>query len=717
MASDVQTVERINTAKRNLSKSADLKEEMTLIMGPYINWEQLLVPAPMAITLLGELMLVSTQTDFSLERKPPKEGFKYIRYPSSFRACLAQVANEGYMAFDAAHNGMDKIRLRTAKVPDNVKNAVQILLTGDKSDIQDMLPIELTAIKQTADVCLSNAKDVESKFADVISLTGELNEALVNVRGQYEEDFKEAQIMSQVAKEHQKALEEEKKYAKESYDMMKKSLNDAEKDYKNAMKSIPSGWEVIGMNFVEDLTNVATPMLVSGVQQLLRGGMMNIQARLLNKSQPGTGQQGTAPAPPPKPKLNKEASVVYSKVVMMQNYIEMLTSNYLEGDKLKANALKGSDVMTMVKANISSLQNDLTHAQATEAQSKALQIAVAAEGICAKLEQMKKDFNEDSKEAKDVAKSLCEVHTNVMTLSMAEKMKLSANATTSVAPNQAVWKPQSPTMVGGSAAQQAAANARFKAESAKNQLKDAQDMYTKSTDQLRDTTRRLADVMGEIAKLSAEKIDFEKIKKVLIKGIKALGELKEQWSKLVIFFHMMSNIIECCLNVSLKSFLDYVHTADEKALAGYTINSLRKDMIYQQAFDSAKIAYLVNMISGSYVAVSNQYLIEKIAGLSKLLAYDSATQGAQIQQEMTKLTNGCKDAQKGIVDIVQSRKDEFDQSIKRRMQKIETEMQECLPITENTKSVTKRIKEAAEKSKAIVKKDESTAGLNADNWA
>ena len=91
MAEEETTVAKINSAMKTLSRGDKLKEEMALIVGPNASWEDFLTPAPMCICLLGELMVISTRADFSLEQTPPKDGFKLMRWPNSFRASLVQV--------------------------------------------------------------------------------------------------------------------------------------------------------------------------------------------------------------------------------------------------------------------------------------------------------------------------------------------------------------------------------------------------------------------------------------------------------------------------------------------------------------------------------------------------------------------------------------------------------------------------------------------------
>ncbi|KAL0172459.1 hypothetical protein M9458_032770 [Cirrhinus mrigala] len=104
-----------------------MRNQTKLIMQPYANWEEYLTPAPLSIAILGELVFISSSTDFSINKNPPKNGYKFIKYPDSFRACLMQVCNTGWWAFNEAHKSMDQIRLHTAQVPDYMKTAVKIL--------------------------------------------------------------------------------------------------------------------------------------------------------------------------------------------------------------------------------------------------------------------------------------------------------------------------------------------------------------------------------------------------------------------------------------------------------------------------------------------------------------------------------------------------------------------------------------------------------------
>ncbi|TSX99895.1 hypothetical protein Baya_13947 [Bagarius yarrelli] len=167
-------------AKKNqsLTTAEEMRNQTKLLMQPYANWEEYLTPAPLSIAILGELVVISSNTDFSINKNPPKDGYKYIRYPESFRACLMQVCNSGWGAFNEAHKNMDQIRLHTLAVPDYMKTAVKILFQGNNEVVQALLPDQLENIRVSLlMVALSWATSTEKRFTDVINIVQELLEA------------------------------------------------------------------------------------------------------------------------------------------------------------------------------------------------------------------------------------------------------------------------------------------------------------------------------------------------------------------------------------------------------------------------------------------------------------------------------------------------------------------------------------------------------------
>ncbi|CAG2213410.1 unnamed protein product [Mytilus edulis] len=179
-------IAKIGKAVASVCKEDDNRSDDIMMMAPDSNWDQFLTPAPCAIALLGDLILISADTDFSLDEKPPRDGFKLLRYPNSFRESLVQVSNAGWGAFNEAHTSMDQIRLHSGNVDGHVKNAVKFLMQGTPDEVNRMLPMSLSKIQNIADESLLLAKASEDRFVGVMELTGELLEASTNTKGVYD---------------------------------------------------------------------------------------------------------------------------------------------------------------------------------------------------------------------------------------------------------------------------------------------------------------------------------------------------------------------------------------------------------------------------------------------------------------------------------------------------------------------------------------------------
>ncbi|XP_071333561.1 uncharacterized protein [Trachinotus anak] len=179
---------------KSLTAAAQMQETTQMLMQPNANWEAYLTPAPLSIAILGELIFISSCDDFSINKNPPPGGFKYIRYPDSFRACLMQICNSGWHAFNEAHKNMDQIRIHTSTVPDSMKAAVYILFNASDKVINTLLPNQLKNLRTIVDNCVTLADSVENEFSDVINLIQDLLEACVNAEYFYGDELEKVKM-------------------------------------------------------------------------------------------------------------------------------------------------------------------------------------------------------------------------------------------------------------------------------------------------------------------------------------------------------------------------------------------------------------------------------------------------------------------------------------------------------------------------------------------
>jgi hypothetical protein len=261
---------------------------------------------------------------------------------------------------------------------------------------------------------------------------------------------------------------------------------------------------------------------------------------------------------------------------------------------------------------------------------------------------------------------------NDILLSMSHSV-LGYNALPNTPPNLA--KQQVPSGSSG-LVEQTLDSYRFRTETAKEMLIDSRRAYEKSCDEVQKRTRETNKLLVEMQGLDLKEVDMDKIKQTLVKGVKALGELREQWGKLVEFFQMLSNIVKCCLNTSLKSF---VQTSQNRLAQSESIMSAAmRDTIFEQAFQANQIAYVVNSISSVYVEVSHEHLIERVTCLGKLIALDPKSDDHEIKVKREQLNQGCAEAQKAIGRIASRKKKEMTEAFDRRIGRIE-EVEALLP--------------------------------------
>lgn len=151
---------------------------------------------------------------------------------------------------------MDRIRLYSIQIPDQVKKVVRTLIKGTDEDIKDILPIELGKIERHSSECLSLAEAVEKKFQFVMELTNELSEVSSAAQGYYQKEQEVTEKKREIALIKEKTFREAAANMKEQQEKLEKQVREAKRDFERAMDSMPSGMEVVGMHVVETITNL-----------------------------------------------------------------------------------------------------------------------------------------------------------------------------------------------------------------------------------------------------------------------------------------------------------------------------------------------------------------------------------------------------------------------------------------------------------------------------
>ncbi|XP_011486148.2 uncharacterized protein LOC101162160 [Oryzias latipes] len=696
---------QIAKVTKDLTTAADMRKTTQMLMQPNANWEEYLTPAPLSIAIMGELVFISSGTDFSINKNPPKDGFKHIKYPDSFRACLMQVCNLGWQAFNMAHKNMDQIRIYTASVPGHMKDTIKILFQGNDEIIDKLLPKELENIRTIADECVELADGVEKKYNDVICLIQELLEACINAKHIYGEDLEKVKNKIEENKlREQSAKELNEKYTK-AMEAMEKQVGEAQEEFKSSMNSIPTGMEMLGMEMAESISQALATMGSAVVTMAAQnpqifmaglGGPAGIAAMTGLTGLTGAGQIAENLAQPkggPQPKTKAVDSVsdiaIYSKSAQIPSLTKSIL-NYING--VESN--RGTS--EFIRRQFKRISTDIANAPQSLVKDKALSLCNDGIAICEELSKYSPDQKLEKKTTEKLIKQTEKLHQGAMHFDSKRKIKFGVPAIAPTPPMMANTESNAEFKTVDnagqkSAAQQASENARFRIEQSREQLKQCREEYNKAVERMERNQKELTDILVDMQNCNIKEIEFDTTIKMLVRGMDAMGRVKEQWEKMVRFFQMVANIVKTSLSKNMIQFADKVE--DVQTLS-YNSKLFTKDLLYNQAFQASNIASLVHMISGTYCEVSNKYLMDRVSSLGKLMSMDKDK--PEFLQERQKLQNSCKEAQDSILKLVLSNKKEFEKNTETRMKEIEGGLKAILPAADPEE--TKRIQEIVQAS-------------------
>uniref|UniRef100_UPI00398F229B uncharacterized protein n=1 Tax=Pristiophorus japonicus TaxID=55135 RepID=UPI00398F229B len=676
----------ISSAFLKQTKAEEVRQDNMLMMQPYVNWEEFLMPAPTSIAILGELIIISSTNDFPINKRTPDRQYQHIKYPESFRACLMQVSNRGWKTFNLAHKNMDQIRLHSQSVPVHMKQTVKTLMQGDQKALEKILPLQLNSIKGVAEECLGLAQEVERDFLSVTDLIHELLEACTSAKGAYQSECEEVQVALEEAQRRKATAEREKRQVEEYFTRMTRELEEAHSSYKTTVESAPSEWGVMGLFAAEKSINVVSN-LVSGFMSIVTADPVSLSTTVVetlanvgNVIAEKVRNKQPAGAAPQQVELDPvAASSVLAKsgglLVATAKLQDLLSEDAkLSLDKLLDSATGGGVNAAFSRRMFQRIKTEIDLEEDCSPKQAALTLCRKGIAICHKLEEIGQCDTPSDEQLQSMAARIGELYGKVLKFSAG----CTASSTSSVLPPSAPNLPtaaQLPDPEDQSMVQTVVTQARFKIENAKAHLASTRAEYERSFQDLKHSNKELDQILTAMRKCQVTKLDFDTTLKMLAQGLSALGRVREQWTKMIHFFEMVSNLIHICLTKSLTQFT--MHSKEVQAIEGYSHQKLIKDLIYAQAFQATNISCLVHMISRTYVEISSQYLMDRVASLGRLITLDP--EDAQFHTERQLLRDGCDDARKMIMERVLSSKEEFESRVQQRIEAIDSGLAAVLP--------------------------------------
>ena len=607
------------------------------------------------------------------------------------------------MFFLKLYKNMDTIRLYSAKVPGQVKKVVRTLVSGSKEDVKDILPIELRKIEKNASESLELAKAVESKFENVMHLTGELLEVSSAAKGHFQNTQVELQTKREIALTKEKSVREEIERAKEEQDKLTKQVKEAKAQWEKAVDSMPSGWDLVGMQFVEGITKAFTSAAETVISAVATRGM--------NSSSAPPHADPNLRVDPSEKQSAKRVSKLPTQALVKAELMKVFLAKLVEvlaTFQDKSNGGEPAKDIKKTRLEMESLQKDWSTEQESKDDQEGLKLLSRGLEICMEAEKELEDLNLSNDKMKKIAKRASKLKDDIFKFCTKVQTKVQTNPLYTKPPRQARNMADPAKSASSSAANMAVESARFKIAETRGLLEKQEMLYDEGNKQLKESNKELSKVLQSLVEFSPEKIaNFDQIRETLKKGIKALASVRERWQKLVEFFHCITNIIKVCQKESLTSFVEYSKVAQERRLTkGYTDTDFMRDLIYEQVSQANKTSYVVWSISNTYVEVSRNHLMSRLASLGHLIALDPEKDRATIEAKRIELLEGSQEAERAIMQLVSEAQNTFHEKVGERIKQFEEEMEKVLPpedparIKEINDSVAKAVKEADEELSA-----------------
>ena len=519
----------------------------------------------------------------------------------------------------------------------------------------------------------------------VMELTNELSEVSSAAQGYYQKEQEETEKKREIALIKEKTVREAATNTKEQQEKLEKQVREAKRDFERAMDSMPSGMELVGMHVVETLTN----LISSGSSSVLRKSGNPSSDPNSQEDSSGTEQMHT---------VSLGGDQLKQLIIQL---VEHLKSGARGKDPSGARETLSGKLQSLrlwmdsLNKDFSAKEDSASGRELAELFSKGLEICKRAEKLSNEISSQPKDMEAVAKEASVLKEKVCKFCTKI-------KANSGGNPFYTKPPRQVKTTTSAANSASSGLTNTVVENARFKVAEARGLLEKQEDRYDKACEEMKESNKKLGEVLQELAQFSPEKIaDIEEIRKTLRLGLQALASLREKWQKLVEFFQFVTSIIKACQNESIASFVQYAKVGQKQALTnGYAGTDFMRDVIYEQVNQANTTSYVVWSISNMYVEISRNHLMGRLASLSHLIALDPEKDRHKIEVMKNELLEGSKEAQEAIKRLVWEAQDQYHEKVEKRIKQIESELMKALPpedpsrIKEIQATVKEAIKEA-----------------------
>lgn len=570
-----------------------------------------------------------------------------------------------------AHKSMDKIRLYTICFQQNVKHVVTILIRGSEHERISVLPGILESLMEDATKCMDLAKTTEDKFDFVIKLINETAESSAAVKGCYENDLIEA-------KERQKYLEKEQENIeamKKDMDIEKKRIieevESAKTYFERSLDKVPGVGKLLAMNVVEETMKIATGAVDLFAQYKMMGVSKGVSfVNTFIKSVQSNQMSNKADALNIKTSMESGFKVAYQHATNINECLEIVYKMFEETEKsekkqnMQIDLNHHKSVLLEIKGALLEIKEKYSKSEMAKNPTVLQATTICTNGIelCDEILKIKPD-----KCAYDLFRKVDKVRNTAKAFHI--KARMYSNHSSVSIPNKAN-SVNNQHLQSKRVFELASENARYEVEIRRKELDNAKKTREKLQKELRDTDAKHNKILAELSKIQIEEIEFEEIQKTLKDGLKTLAKLKAQWTTLVSFFQNITNGIEICLTQNTSQLAKMLK--DDT----YSKEHITRSIVLEMAASVNSVAYSVELIAKMYTDISQKHLIQNIASLGELIAYDPVSEKDLLDARRIQIDEDCKRAKAEIQILAEKSRDEMDNWIEAMIERLNAQIEQ-----------------------------------------
>ncbi|EIN14611.1 hypothetical protein PUNSTDRAFT_140854 [Punctularia strigosozonata HHB-11173 SS5] len=727
MPSDLEKLSAYNDTLAERQTAKDDVQDYARALWYQIQWENLLVPAPSAISIFGRLTMVAIAAKFNLVTPTNTGKFKYIK-DTDFRATIVQLVNAGVLAFSKSYTNMDALGKHCVNLRISVGDVMALVMEQDmeglspkeraETIIRNLGPM-VKRIEESTTKCSEAVTESAERFMNLLLLSQEIYEATTATHGAAEKRQKEIELAAQVINAKIKGASEARAQQKKFTDDMKKYADNAEKRFNDSVDKMPSPMGLIGMQMAQKLTDLAVMGGHMMIQKQLTMGQMAagtandiVSSAAKNKisEKPGEKPSGEQPAAPSKPALTVEDldDPVFENADRLRDALIALKHVLMSG---QGGGVNWDDVAAAAgkKTSLAYATSELDELSSAaygkfKLAKEAKDISTAALEVAKELKKLNDDRNNSRVD---------EIVTEVKTLAArSDKLATSVSTKAGQPPMQQpcqITPPQLPPVGKGddSIINLAVSNAQFQVTATQAQATASREAYEKANQSMLDLTKQLNEFMGELNKLDIEKIDWAKIQAILFQTVQYLAELCNILQRLSEFFETIKNSVVITLATAFKTFTETVRgERPNPQLGGMHFSTWAQKVLLKQAIFAAKVEYVMFRIANAYTKMYQQHIADGMTMLSKMppVASESGNTRAALEADAAKLQDWCEEAQRGMRSILQAELDSFNEEMEARSQAFEAAFGKILPppAPETRKAIEEAKTEAVAEAAATI---------------